>query len=230
MEITSMTKPQNKPDQVGIRNLKEIDYQSDWQERWTEGRTGWDQGAPHQFLPDLLHYCIQHKLLKIGDTILEPGCGRAHGGAYLASQGFDVTSFDITEEAITQAKSLYGHLSNLQLQVQDALVINPYWKHKFNGIFDRAMLCALASPLRSFYLDFCYQALKTGGVFTSILFTEVDLAPTDGPPFAVGREEIEFLIKDRFAVFHEEALLPVASGKIKSESMLILIKKDHQPC
>ncbi len=223
-----MTKLQNKADQVEIRNLKEADYQSDWQKRWTEGRTGWDLGAPHQYLPNLLHYCIQNKILKLGDAILEPGCGRAHGGAYLASQGFEVTSFDLTEEAITQAKSLYGHISNLQLHVQDALVINPHWKHKFNGIFDRAMLCALASPLRSIYMDFCYQVLKTGGVFTSILFTEVDLDPTEGPPFAVGREEIETLIKDRFVVLHEKAQLPVASGKIKTESMLILMKSHHQ--
>jgi thiopurine S-methyltransferase len=175
-----------------------------WTDRWQSGRTGWDHGAAHPELRTLLAWAKDYKLLPAGARILEPGCGRAHAGAALARLGCVVTAFDVVPEAIAAARALYGDVAGLTLLEQDALVTVDAWRGGFDAIFDRAFLCALPRPLRPAYLRAAFAHLKPGGLFLSIPFSELNIAESEGPPFAVTMSEMATLLAPGFALLEAE--------------------------
>lgn len=171
-----------------------------WADRWRTGRTGWDQGGPHPLLPGLLKEAEESGFLKPGDKILEPGAGRAHNGAYLARRGYLVTSFDAAPEAIAEARKAYGSEKNLTLVVADALEAKGAWKGEFQGVFDRAMLCALPRKLRKTYAGACFDHLVPDGVFLSIPFTECRIPESEGPPFQVTMADLSGILIAGFSL------------------------------
>jgi SAM-dependent methyltransferase len=182
----------------------------DWRVRWVEGRTGWDLGGPHPALEKLLTEARDWRLLPDRARILEPGAGRAHNGAALARQGYQVISFDLVPEAIEEARRLYDGVAGLELAVADAFALPPAWVGAFDAVFDRAMLCALPPARRRDYLRSMFEALVPGGAFLSLPFTEVEYPPGgSGPPFALPMPELERLMSPGFALVHaEERPLP----------------------
>jgi SAM-dependent methyltransferase len=178
--------------------------QAFWADRWRTGRTGWDQGGPHPLLPGLIEEAEQLGFLKPGDRILEPGAGRAHNGAYLARRGYQVTSFDAAEEAIEEARKLYGNEPNLKLEVADALTARDPWRGEFQVVFDRAMLCALPKKLRRAYVQASFTHLAPSGVFLTIPFTECRISEAEGPPFQVTMTDLSEFMLAGFSLVHAE--------------------------
>lgn len=183
--------------------------QAFWADRWKTGRTGWDQGGPHPLLPALIKEAEEQGFLKPGDRILEPGAGRAHNGAFLARRGYLVTSFDAAEEAVAEARKVYGSEKNLTLVVADALEAKGAWKGEFQAVFDRAMLCALPRKLRTAYVQASYAHLVPDGAFLSIPFTECRLPEAEGPPFQVTMADLSGILIAGFSlVYAEDHALP----------------------
>ncbi len=179
-----------------------------WGDRWETGKTGWDQGGPHPALKALIEEAEDQSLLKPGNSVLEPGAGRAHNGAALARRGYVVTSFDAAEKAVEEARALYADVGNLTLTVQDALKVNDGWRGRFQAIFDRAMLCALPKELRRAYVRASFDHLAPDGVFLTIPFTEVRIPESEGPPFGISMTELSHLLLPGFSlIFAEERLL-----------------------
>ena len=169
-----------------------------WNNRWVEGRTGWDLGGPHPHAEMVIQEC-QRLGLTVGPTVLLPGCGRAHDGAFLARQGFKVVATDISSSAIAEAKALYSSVDNLEIKEGDALACPISERASFDVIFDRAMLCALRPELRPLYLDATATRLRPGGVFAGILFARVGEGIA-GPPFAIASEELVQLFGKYFEI------------------------------
>jgi len=203
----------------------EAGHPSYWQDRWREGRTGWDLGGVHPFFPELMK---QGDLagLKPGAKILEPGCGRAHTGAVLAQKGYKVTAFDVSGEAIEAAKSLYSNVANLDLLVADVFDLPPSWNDSFDGVYDRAVLCALPKASRAIYIETCARILRSGGLFLSIPFTKLNITESEGPPFAVGAKSLNELLMNKFEkVFQSEKPHLDIDSKISCEMLIVWRKK-----
>lgn len=174
------------------------DETSWWNNRWVEGRTGWDLGGPHPHTEDLIQKC-QSLGLANAAAVLLPGCGRAHDGALLARKGLRVTATDISSAAIAEATTLYGSEANLTIKEGDALTCPASELTSFDLILDRAMLCALRPELRPLYLEACSSRLRPGGLFAGILFARV-ADGIAGPPFAIASEELVRLFGCQFEI------------------------------
>jgi thiopurine S-methyltransferase len=198
-----------------------------WNERWASGRTGWDMGGPHPLLGRLVDEAKDYRLLPDGARILEPGCGRAHNGAALARQGYQVVSSDVSPGAIAAAKELYADVPHLELCVQDAMAVVPAWKESFQAVFDRAFLCALPPALRADYVKTVFSHLAPGGLFLSLPFTKVVLEEgRSGPPFALTMSELTELLSSGFSLVHaEEHRNPNQDDRIQSEMICIFRRR-----
>ena len=193
-----------------------------WQERWVDKQTSWDQNGPHPFLPGLLEAARKFGGLKSSGSILEPGCGRAHNGAWLAQQGLQVTAFDAAPKALEEARKLYTDQDNLELTQGDALNVPRQWHGQFDGIFDRAMLCALQPELRDGYVQSIFACLKPGGVFMSLPFSRLDLTPKEGPPFSINVSDTEALFSPYATLAYlEERLKDVNGSFVKGELIMV---------
>ena len=164
----------------------------DWESRYRESRTGWDLAGPHRYLNDLVALATANipGLFDSagGDpkTVLVPGCGLGHAGAFFATLpkgGCNVVSVDLSETAIQKASVQYGSPTCRFVAGDIFDLVLPI--KEFDVIYDRAMYCALDVQTRSRYLEKCASLLKSGGVFMSILFAEIDGEKVEeGPPFA----------------------------------------------
>lgn len=198
-----------------------------WRDRWHEGRTGWDLGGPHAALSPLLEAAESLGYLRQGTRILEPGCGRAHGGAFMAGHGYVVTSFDVIEQAVSQARQLYHNIPGLVIEVGDALCPKPQWLGAFAAVVDRAMLCALPAAFRPRYVQAMATVLEPGGIIMSIPFTKLSGDAGNGPPYAITRDEVQAICHGVFDLVYWQDLpqvVPVVGGKVEGEALLVLKK------
>jgi SAM-dependent methyltransferase len=198
-------------------------HDSHWQERWQTDRTSWDLGEAHPYCGELLKLSKEAGGLSRGARFWVPGCGRAHEARYLVEQGYPSVGEDIVPKAIEAAKAA-GVPPGLTLIVGDVFKVRALDKSSFDGVFDRAMLCALSPHDREAYRDSCHSRLKPGGLFMAILFTEV-LGP-DGPPFAVSVADLLESWGEFFSLVATlEREVPYKKIKIVSEALVVLRKR-----
>lgn len=217
-----------------MRENQNADSGMDWEQRWQEGRTGWDLGMAHPLMPFLLERARREGGLANTASVFVPGCGRAHEAAFMAQLGYQAFGLDVSPTAIEQATAQYGHLENLRLFQADILS-DP--SHDYNlsisnvsAIVDRAMLCALPPAQRCRYLEFCTRWLPPGGLFMGILFAEVNLMADAGPPFALDEQQLSDLFKDNFSLVCLERHRAQAPAAIKQEWLCIWSKNDNEEC
>ncbi len=196
-----------------------------WQNRWLEGRTGWDLGGVHPLFSELMQEANAAGL-KPNARVIEPGCGRAHTGAALAKMNYKVTAFDVSKDAIDAANVLYANETKLELVVADLFALPSNWSNSFDAVYDRAVLCALPQASRPSYVHACAKILKTGGLFLSIPFTKLHISVSEGPPFAVDEANLETLFEAAFEkVSHIEKPHGVKDSKIACEMLIVWRKK-----
>lgn len=193
-----------------------------WQEKWQTGQTRWDLKGAHPLLGTLMEKAKPFH----GGTFkwaFVAGCGRAHDAAALAQKfGMFVIAEDLAPGAIAAAKGLYGEVAGLTLRVGNCSICEPNEAGKFSVIFDRAMLCALRPELRGAYVSACVDRLVSGGLFCSLPFAATAGPVGSGPPFALGRQELQQLLEPRFELLvFEEATGGAVDEKILREWMVI---------
>lgn len=194
-----------------------------WRERWLVGRTGWDQGRPHDQLGRLLQHATLEGRLPAGARIFSAGCGRAHNEAWLAGQGYRVDAMDAVPEAIEGARALYEQQSGLTLQVADVFA-SGVAVPAYDAVFDRAMLCAINPQHRSAYVQKISEKLVSGGLVLAILFRRT--RSLEGPPFAVDEEEAHRLFADQFDLCHASSCpLPINPQNVLEEWLCIWRKR-----
>lgn len=66
--------------------------------------------------------------------ILDAACGKGRHAAFLSSNGFELTGFDLAPESIKEAQKLYGDLPNLHFFVHD--IRNPFRLAYFDYVFN----------------------------------------------------------------------------------------------
>ncbi|MBF0583015.1 MAG: methyltransferase domain-containing protein [Magnetococcales bacterium] len=158
--------------------------QTEWEERYRSGQTGWDRGDAS---PALFSWLEQGTLRPC--RILVPGCGRGYEVAVLAERGFQVTAVDIAASAITFSRGL---LAQHGLRATTCLADLLEWEpdNRFDAIYEQTSLCALPPEKWQDYSDRLWRWLKPGGSLCA-LFMQTN--KTGGPPFHCAIEAMETL-------------------------------------
>lgn len=147
-----------------------------WQQRYSQGQTGWDRGSVS---PALETWATRGELPEAGAHFLVPGCGRGHEVVWLAARGYRVTAVDIAAAPLeTLRAQLDGAGVEARLVHADLLAWQP--ETAFDALYEQTCLCAIAPTRRSEYAERLARWLRPGGSLFA-LFMQTD-AP-GGPPF-----------------------------------------------
>ena len=125
----------------------------------------WTESKPPKELIEL----IENKIIK-PCKVLDIGCGEGFYSIYLASEDFDVTGIDISENAIKLAKeNAMGQnvkIKFMPLDINDLDKIND----KFDFIFEWAILHHIIPKQRQKYVKNIKRILSKRGKYLSICF------------------------------------------------------------
>jgi len=152
-----------------------------WEQRFQEGNTPWDRGAPS---PQLGAWLDAGALPPC--RILVPGCGSGHEVVALAAAGFAVTALDYAQVAIARTRQLLA-AANLtaELVEADALAWQP--DRPFDAIYEQTCLCALHPDHWQAYAERLAAWLPPGGrlyaLFMQALRTGAAEGLVEGPPY-----------------------------------------------
>ena len=156
--------------------------ETNWEELYQKGDTGWEKGAPS---PGLVDFLTSPKRPPAG-TVLVPGCGTGHDAREFARAGYSATGLDLAPSAVhlarekTKAEGL-----SAEFKLGNFLRDEPF--ASFDMIFEHTLFCAINPAERDAYVQAVLRWLKPGGVYVAVFFM---ISDTDGPPFGVTREEI----------------------------------------
>jgi thiopurine S-methyltransferase len=191
-----------------------------WNQRWIEGKTGWHESRPNEFLVE--H--IARLNCQPGDAILVPLSGATLDLAWLARQGFRPIGVEWSEEAVratferaqfsaertTLSESVeLWHSDELAVLCADWFAVEPSHldsatramgcEGPVRAWWDRASLIALPPESRIRYVDHLAELLSEG-VRGLLLSLEYPPEEKLGPPFSVNLDEVQGLFSAGFEI------------------------------
>ena len=194
-----------------------------WEKRWALGHTDWDIGAAHPLCDEALDLAIKEGGLASGGHFLVPGCGRGHEVGYLSKRGFRADGIDFVPQAIREAQSLYGKFDGVRFSVEDVFQGNG--DRDYDGIIDRAMLCAIQPEARTSYIEAMGKRLRSGGLFIGLLFADLDSGLNQGPPYKLDEREVSDLFLDQFDLVAWESHPNHATPSVVLKTWLCIWRK-----
>lgn len=161
-----------------------------WTNRYQQGQTGWDLAGPHPSLP---RFASAVKIQR--SRILILGCGRGHDAAWFARAGHIVTAFDYSEEALREARALYGDVTDLTFVQGDAFALPAKYDQQFDVVFDHTMYCAIDPTRRNDLVRVWRRALTENGHLLAIFFCS---EKKNGPPYGGSEWELRARFEKQF--------------------------------
>lgn len=196
-----------------------------WEQRYQEGRTGWDLGGPTPLFVDVLKQASDGALQPLPPgRILVVGCGRGHDVLLFARYGFDALGVDFAPSAVqagmaaAQAARLVERARFLEANMFD--LPQQYPSH-FDYVLERACYCAVDPGDRRRYVAAVAALLKPGGRVLGQFFLGPQRRP--GPPFATSVEEIRMFFADSFEVEHVGD--PHSGGSLPGADALVILRR-----
>src|SRR5260221_468700 len=98
--------------------------------------------------PELLSWLRAHAVDGTGQRALVVGCGLGDDAEALDAHGFNVTTFDISSEAIRWARQRFPD-SKVHYKVADLFAAPDAWNGSFDFVFECYTLQSLPAELRS---------------------------------------------------------------------------------
>ncbi len=152
-----------------------------WEQRFAEGHTPWDRGAPN---PQLTAWLQGGALAPC--RILVPGCGSGYEVVELARRGFDVTALDYAPVAIARTRErLAAAKLTATLVEDDALAWQPV--RPFDAVYEQTCLCALYPDDWRAYADRLREWIRPGGrlfaLFVQMPRPNAAEGAIQGPPY-----------------------------------------------
>ncbi|MEB3234771.1 MAG: methyltransferase domain-containing protein [Cyanobacteriota bacterium] len=164
---------------------------TDWDQRYREGRDGWELGQAAPPLEAFLRG--DPRAPQPPGPVLVPGCGRGHEAALLAELGFDVIGLDFSAEAIQRAHALHGPdrapLRWLQADLFDpiALAAAGITTGSLQGVLEHTCFCAIDPAQRPTYIDTVVRLLAPGGWLAGLFWCH---QRPGGPPWGSDAEAL----------------------------------------
>lgn len=174
----------------------------EWNQRYAEGRTGWDLGA----VPPVVEREAKARLASASgpSRVLVPGAGKAHDARGWARHGHEVTAVDLAPLALEAARELAeAEGVTLELVQADVTALPDDWTDRFDLVWEQTCLCALPPELRVPYLDELARVLAPGAELLALLW---DHDMEGGPPYAMTQPLVESLLTPRFEILGREAV------------------------
>ena len=124
-----------------------------------------------------------------GKSALVVGCGLGDDAELLASVGYQVTAFDISESAIAWCKQRFSK-SRVDYQVGDLFALNPNWKDRFDLVYECRNIQALPLNVRSQIVKAIALTVAPRGTLLIITRHRDNSTIPDGPPWALADDEL----------------------------------------
>jgi thiopurine S-methyltransferase len=162
-----------------------------WDQRYREGRDGWELGAPAPPLEAFLRHDPRRPLPP--GQVLVPGCGRGHEAALLAALGFSAIGLDLSGEAIREARRLHGperpELRWLQADLLDAAATRSAGlaDGSLQGMVEHTCFCAIDPSRRADYLAAVTRLLAPGGWLLGLFWCH---GRPGAPPFGSDPDQL----------------------------------------
>ena len=192
-------------------NIREKEY---WDERYEQGRTGWDIGYASTPLREYFDQ-VENKEMKI----LIPGCGNAYEAAYLHEQGFkNVYVIDISNKPLEEFANANPSFPEEHVVCDDFFSLTD----QYDIIVEQTFFCALPPEDREKYAQKVFELLKPEGKLVGLFF---DREFDGGPPYGGTKEEYIGIFRKKF----ELRILDTAYNSIKprqgTELFAMFVKK-----
>jgi len=176
-----------------------------WQEKWDEGRIGFNQTAANPYLT--AHWGSLG--LAPGSRILVPLCGKTIDMLWLRAQGHAVVGVEFVKEAceaffiendIPFEATAMGYRATddgpeLTLVYGDFMALQPEQMGLFDGFYDRASVVALSKDLQEAMAAQMDRLIPSGGRGLMVTF---EFPSPSGPPFSTPEARIEDLFGGHF--------------------------------
>ena len=180
-----------------------------WQTRWNEGRIAFHQPSPN---PTLVRY-MERASGGGASRVLVPLCGKSRDMVTLADQGCSVVGVEAVELAVeaffrenemAPARTTLGETTRYEagpftLFAGDFFAISRADVGDVSWAYDRAALYAMPPRTRDAYAKHLLELLPVGGRVLLLTFG-YDQSKMEGPPFSVGRSDVERLFGDTCVV------------------------------
>ncbi len=155
-----------------------------WQQRFEQGQTPWDRGAPH---PQLQAW-LDAGVLRPGQRVLVPGCGNGHELQSLARHGLIARGLDYAPAAVARARQ--GLLeAGLSADVEEADVLQwqPPEDARPGVVYEQTCLCALHPDHWQVYAAQLARWLPPGGLLLALFMQarreSAAQGLVEGPPY-----------------------------------------------
>lgn len=195
-----------------------------WEERFLEGNTPWEVGAPSKVLFEGLALLFQGRRSLTGLTALSPGCGTGVDALALANAGAVVIAVDWSFYACARVRE---RLSAGELGVEAGEVRLRHGDffslpaEPVDLVCEHTFFCAIDPQMRRDYVSVVHRWLKPGGHLVGNFFVlshdaakqlpGLSLAKDRvGPPFATTVDELKNLLLRDFELVE---LRPANSGE-----------------
>lgn len=169
-----------------------------WDERYREGRTGWDIGEP---APPFVDFLARPDAPTPG-RVLVPGSGRGHDALYFARQGYQVLGIDIAPSAVSLAQ-IQAQAENLSdkatFEERNLLTMPAEFNNAFDYSAEHTCFCAIDPALRPTYVQAVHRLLKPDGLLIAVFFAH---KRAGGPPFRTDAAEVLNLFSPFFTIEH----------------------------
>lgn len=191
----------------------------DWEARFQAEDAPWERHDVHPAATDW----VNADVLKSGQSVLMPGCGRSEEPAFLARQGLEVTATDIAPSAIRwQQERFRSDKVKARAIETDALAWRP--ETGFDAIYEQTFLCAIHPKRREDYEAMAHASLKPGGRLLA-LFMQKD--ERGGPPYGCSLEAMTALFPDTRWIWPdtEPRVYPHPGLNDKAELAVVLTRR-----
>jgi len=158
----------------------------------------WDRGVPSPFLTQ---WAEQRGLAGARNLAgsaatraraVVVGCGLGEDAEFIAERGFQTVAFDISPTAIAAARRRFPG-SAVEYLTANLLDPPAAWHRAFDLVVESLILQALPDPPRRDAIARLGDLVALGGMLIVIARAREPGEPTEGPPWALTRAEIEAL-------------------------------------
>ncbi len=168
--------PKRDPAEAGFWDLR---YQADF--------IPWDAGRAPKNLREWIAASPARR------SVLVPGCGSAWDVRFLAEAGWDVLGLDFSPAAVAAAREVLGPHAG---RARQGDVFAPIAEAPFDGVYERAFLCALPPRMRQAWGVRMAELVRPGGELAGYFFFG---DAERGPPFPLGGQaELDGLLTGAF--------------------------------